>query len=92
MQLTAQGMTMSDDLMGLAAAARKAKDPAVTVTSLREAIESGRLPHEKGIGGIRLVRLSDVKSLAITAPVVASPETPRKSSVKLPRRRAKRSS
>ena len=82
---------MSDDLMGLAAAARKAKDPAVTVTSLREAIESGRLPHEKGVGGIRLVRLSDVKALAITAPVVAPPAAPKKTGVKLPRRRAKRS-
>lgn len=75
---------MSDDLMGLAAAARAARDPAVTVTSLREAIEAGRLPSERGIGGIRKVRLSDVKALVLPA---AAPSTPKKSGVKLPRRK-----
>ena len=81
---------MSDDLMGLAAAARKARDPKITVTVLREAVVSGRLHHEKGIGGIRMVRLSDVKALAAPiAPKAPNPSTPKTAGVRLPKRKSR---
>lgn len=53
---------MSDEPQGLAAIARRAKDPAITVTSLRQAIADGRLPAEIGVGGRTLVKLADAQA------------------------------
>lgn len=53
---------MSDEPKGLAAIARQARDPEITVTSLRAAIAEGRLAHEIGVGGRPLVKLSDAQA------------------------------
>lgn len=53
---------MSDEPKGLAAIARQARDPEITVTSLRAAIAEGKLAHEIGVGGRPLVKLSDAQA------------------------------
>lgn len=83
---------MSDELQGLAAIARRAKDPAITVTSLRAAVADGSLPHEIGVGGRTLVRFSDVQALGAKTsqqPEAPAPVAAKKTGVKLPRRKGR---
>lgn len=58
----------ANDYRGLAAVARAAKDPRITVSALRDAVEAGKLPHQTGVAGLTQVRLADVTALFAPEP------------------------
>lgn len=76
---------------GLAAIARAARDPRISVTSLREAIKDGRIKPEHENGKV-LVTLAQARAALEPAPVPApepAPEPAPKTPIKLKRNRGR---
>lgn len=72
---------------GLAAIARAARDPRISVTSLREAIKDGRIKPEHENGRV-LVTLAQARA-ALEPALVPAPEPAAKAPIKLKRNRGR---